>query len=333
MNTYTDALSGCIEALRNGASLEEALVRAPQKYQERLRADLETMQSLQRVASGVSEPEKKDSDSAAIRFRTELAELRAEKESKASAGFWTLPRVGAGAAAVVLVFVFGFFALNGDDYAAEAATLEGVVVESNPGAITLQTVHTLEQVTVPRGALISDGAGAAIDLDSIQPGQVVVIKGNRLAQGTVAAKSVDRVAAGLQTWCADHSYRCEQLELRLQETKQGCEGAASCLVAKEQLAPLLERLGELAVLEELAQKCRELPAQCQDLVRFCRAHAGICTGSGLQAPFSERPEETRERLWLLDERCRQGEVERCRQLGQTCGSFPALCSEDTPARP
>jgi hypothetical protein len=333
MSRYTEALSICIDALRKGATLEEALTRVPSRYHQRLRVELETVQSLQLVAAGVAEPANEGAASASMRFRTELAELRAAREAKASAGIWTLPRVGAIAAVVIAVLAFGlFFGLRADDQTVEAATIEGVVVESNSGAITLQTLDTLEQVTVPRGALISDG-GAAIDLGSIQPGQVVLVKGNRLAQGAVAARTVDRVAAGLQAWCAHQGDRCQQLEHRLQETKQRCEGAARCVVAKERLAPLLERLGELAVLEDLGQKCRELPADCLDLVLFCRAHDGICGGPGLAPPSGERPEETRERLRSLDERCRQGEVERCRQLGLACGNHPALCQEDVPARP
>jgi hypothetical protein len=335
MSGYTEALSSCIDALRKSATLEEALTRVPSRYHHRLRQELQTVQSLQRVAAGVAEPAKEGATSASMRFRRELAELRAAREARALSGrIWSPARVGAVAALVIAVLAFGlFFGFKADGPTVEAATVEGVVVESKSGAITLQTLDTLEQVTVPRGALISDVGGAAIDLGSIEPGQVVLVRGNRVAQGTVAARTVDRGAAGLQTWCVNQSDRCQQLELRLQETKQRCEGAARCLVAKERLAPLLERLGELAVLEDLGQKCREFPADCRDLVRFCRAHDGICGGSALPAPAGERPEEARERLRSLDERCRQGEVERCRQLGQACGSHPALCPEDLPARP
>jgi hypothetical protein len=333
MSRYTDALAICIEALRRGATLEEALTRVPSRYHSQLRVELETVQSLQRVAAGVAEPANEGAKSASMRFRTELAELRAASEAKASAGhIWTPARAGAVAAVAIAVLAFGlFFGLRAEDQTVEAATVEGVVVESTSGAMTLQTLDSLEQVTVPRSALISDGGGP-IDLASIEPGQVVLVKGNRIAQGTVAARTVDRIAAGLPAWCANQSDRCQQLEHRLQETKQHCEGAPRCLVAKERLASLLERLGELAALEDLGQKCRELPADCRDLVRFCRAHDGICGGSGLAGP-SEQPEEARERLRSLAERCRQGEVERCRQLGQACGNLPALCPEDVPARP
>jgi hypothetical protein len=334
MSRYTDALAICIEALRKGASLEEALTRVPPRYHQRLRLELETVQSLQRVAAGVAEPANEGAKSASMRFRTELAELRAASEVKASAGhIWTPARTGAVAAVAIAVLAFGlFFGLRADNQTAEAATIEGVVVESKSGGITLQTLDSLERVTVPRGALISDSGGSAIDLGSIEPGQVLLVKGNRIAQGTVAAKTVDRIAAGLAAWCANESHRCQQLEHRLQETKQHCEGSPRCLVAKERLASLLERLGELAALEDLGQKCRELPADCRDLVQFCRAHDGICGGSGLPAP-SEQPEDARERLRSLAERCRLGEVERCRQLGQACVNHPALCPEDVPARP
>jgi hypothetical protein len=334
MSRYTDALSICIEALRQGAALEEALTRVPPRYHQRLRLELETVQSLRRVAAGVAEPEDESAKSASMRFRTELVELRAASETKASSGhIWTPARAGAVAAAAIAVLAFGlFFGLRAEDQTVEAATVEGVVVESKSGAITLQTLDSLEQVTVPRGALISDASGGAIDLGSIEPGQVVLVKGNRIAQGTVAARTVDRIAAGLPAWCANQSDRCQQLEHRLQETKQRCEGSPRCLVAKERLASLLERLGELAVLEDLGQKCHELPADCRDLVRFCRTHDGICGGSGLPAP-SEQPEDAREPLRSLAEKCRQGEVERCRQLGQACGNLPALCPEDVPARP
>jgi hypothetical protein len=333
MSRYTDALAICIEALRRGATLEEALTRVPSRYHSQLRVELETVQSLQRVAAGVAEPANEGAKSASMRFRTELAELRAASEAKASAGhIWTPARAGAVAAVAIAVLAFGlFFGLRAEDQTVEAATVEGVVVESTSGAMTLQTLDSLEQVTVPRSALISDGGGP-IDLASIEPGQVVLVKGNRIAQGTVAARTVDRIAAGLPAWCANQSDRCQQLEHRLQETKQHCEGAPRCLVAKERLASLLERLGELAVLEELGRKCRELPADCRDLVRFCRAHDGICGGSELPES-SEQPADARERLRSLAERCRQGEVDRCRQLGQACGNHPALCPEDVPARP
>ena len=335
MSRYPDALSICIEALRKGASLDEALTRVPARYHQRLREELQTVQALQRVAAGVAAPADHSAKSASTRFRAELAEIRAAREAKASSGrIWTPAGVGAVAAAAIAVLAFGlFFGLRADNQTVEAATVEGVVVESNPGAITLQTLDALEQVKVPGGALISDVGGSAIDPGSIEPGQVVLVRGNRVAQDTVAAKTVNRIATGLQTWCVNQSDRCQQLEHRLQETKQRCEGSARCLVAKERLAPLLERLGELALLEDLGRKCRDLPADCRDLVRFCRAHDGVCADSGLPAPVGERPEEAPERLRSLADRCRQGEVERCRQLGQACVNHPTLCPDDVPARP
>lgn len=284
MMKYEDALQDCIEGLRRGRSLEGLLAAHP-GHAERLRQDLDAISAVRQLSRTLPAPS--GSERAAERLRTALAEERRGRAvavtQKARGAGWLSPLRGAGLAAgalaVVLVVALGALALPRLSGSAEASTLEGVVVDNANGVITLQTEDGLKDVSLAEGAAVTDPAGARLDASKIQTGQVLQVKGKRVGQGAVVARLVNLKASGeLQTWCAQHQVRCQELSQTLQLRVEQCrENAPSCQQIKTLLQSLRGHLGDLSSRDDLKHRCDQAdkPA-CKELASFCGERPVLC---------------------------------------------------------
>jgi hypothetical protein len=339
MISYQEALSRCIEAVHNGRNLDEVIASLPGRYTQRLRQDAALTAAVRRYAASVSPPAETARRLASARMQAELSAVRAASPTP-SGGFWAgfgLPRFAIAGVALAAVLVGVSFLLatsKGGDGTVEAATLEGVVLASGDGSLTVQTLDTLEEVTIPLDALLSDESGAQLDLASIEVGQVVVVHGNRPVGGPVSAIKVQRVLNGLPGWCTDAPARCRQIAQNLQQAQQRCRAnPQTCPALQQRIDALISEVTDVAALEELKQRCRETGEDsCQDFTALCRIHPEICIAPDPPAPIIDRIEEARDRLQSMQRLCAQRDTKACRQVAQICAAHPALCP-DAPRRP
>ena len=328
---YEDALEAAIVAVRNGEDLERVLARIPE-HADALRDDLRITAALRNYARTVA-PSADARTDANQRLMATLQAERAASKTLSARRHWLsagLPRL-AMAAAVVLVAFAAFAVLDRDSGpTVEAATIEGVVLGNTDGSLTVQTLDALEQISVPDDAAVSDATGASIDLARIEPGEVVVIEGQRRG-GSVVARQVARLVANIETWCNDASDRCEVLTDRLRDLERGCEDRpVACRISLREINQLRMRAAESARLEGLKGRCRADRAfGCEELASFCRDHPALCANV---APMIPSPStDIRERIRRLLQACQQGDAAACRQLTQLCQDNAGVCP-NAPAR-
>lgn len=349
MIRYEEALARCMDAVRGGAEVEAALAAVPERYHEQLRRELAFAARLARAAAGAPGPSDAAERLAAARLMAQLQAGRAAGAGGAppagGRGFFAaFPRF----AFLPLAVAVGGLALlalgvirpaGGGPGTAEAATLEGVVVDSSMDSITVQTLDSLEEVIVPAGAVVANQDGSRLDVAAIQAGEVVVVKGMRAQKGKLVAKSVERLVEGLQGWCRDRPLRCRELERKLRQAEQQCRQAPqACAAPVDGLPPVIKRAVDIAQLEDLKQRCRSAgQAACQDVVSYCRQNLDVCADSKPPA-FPDRPDDLRERVRILEQGCRDRDTLACRQLAQACARLPGVCdailpATEPPARP
>jgi hypothetical protein len=331
MIMYGEALARCLEAVRQGRDVDAAIAAQPARHRRRLREDAELAAAVSRFASGVAGPGPAEEARARNRMLAELASARTPAGARpAGSGMrfgWMRYAFAAVAFAALTAGAVLLVGPLGGDETAEAATIEGVVVASGDGRLTVQTLDGLEEVTVPLNAALLDGGGAPLELTAIEAGQVVQIRGTRGAGGRVAALEVRRPAGGLAGWCADNPARCRRLADVLQEARERCAAnPAACRAFAARLDGLIEDAGQVAELEDQKQRCREAGAPaCRDFVSLCRLRPSACGPAGVPAPAAERLEQARERLAALLERCEARDVVACRAAAQICVAHAALC--------
>jgi hypothetical protein len=230
----------------------------------------------------------------------------------------------------VLIAVLGTgLVLDRGGSTVEAATIEGVVLENAGGTLTVQTLDALESVQVPGDVVVSDVAGASIELGGIEVGQVVVIDLERRGRDAIARR-VQRFRESIEAWCSDNTERCRLLTAELDRAYVQCDRApGACLVALDRLDRLRVRASDSAALEELRQACRDgRDGACRALVAFCREHPETCGGLMPQEPpLTDRP-LVENRLRTLLAECNAGDEGACRQLAQHCIRFLDLCPAD-----
>ena len=333
MISYHEALSRCLDAVRQGRDLESVIATLPQRHAQRLRGDATLAQAMRRHAASIPAPSTDAQRQASARLFSELAATRVEQRPAPSGSFWSgfgLPRfaiAGLLLAAVLLGASFLVTTNNAGDV--EAATLEGVVVATGADSLTIQTLDTLEEVTIPVDAQVSDETGATINPAAIEVGQVVLIHGKRQPGGLVKARQVERVLNGLSGWCSDNAQRCRKLAQGLATAQERCRTQPqACRVVQERFAQLIGQVTDVASLEELKQRCGEAgEPSCQDLISFCRLHTDLCIKPDPPAPVIDRLDEARDRLLVLKRLCDQRDTKACRQIAQICDSHPVLCPE------
>ena len=185
------------------------------------------------------------------------------------------------AAAVLVVAIAAFAAFRGRVLpSAEAATLEGVVVDNSNGVLSLQTEDGIEDVSLDAKASVTDASGASLDAEQIGMGQVVQLhRGKKVAQGGLA-KLVRLPAAGaLQTWCSDHVLHCRSCRptsssrLDVYRTTP----ARPCRIVRQRLQSLTTQLHRRGALEDLKGRCQQGGIlACRELAAFCSQRAEVC---------------------------------------------------------
>ena len=334
---YEDALDQCLTALRNGQDLEAVLARLPQ-HRERLRRDVALARALRTSAGSLPGPQPVAAAQAASRLRDELQSQRGQREEarEARRPFLGLgiPRLAlAFGALVIAVLGLGVMAGSGGfgSYVgggtAEAAVLEGVVVDSGSGTLTVQTMDRLEQVSVPGGVPISDTRGAVLDLSGIRVGEVVSIRGNRQA-GSVVAAQVERLVEGLEGWCSPSAERCKAITGQLEKAEAECRSLQrSCRIMLERLHDVRTRASGIVNLQDLRGRCQSgaRPA-CHDVLDFCSRDADICQRFQVTGNFPE----VRDRLREASQSCVDGDALSCRLIGRLCEAGPLLCPDEAP---
>lgn len=348
MIRYEEALARCIDAVRAGAEVEAALATVPERYREQLRQELALAARLARAAGGAPHPSEAAERLAAARLMTELQARRSTVSGSGLVGglrgrfgarSFALAPIAVAVAAVALLALGIVRPMGSGSGTAEAATLEGVVVQSSADSITVQTLDSLEKVIVPANAVVANQDGSRLDVETLQAGEVVVVKGMRAQKGKLVAKSVERLVEGLKGWCRDQPLRCRMLERQLRQAEEECRQTPDdCGSYVDSLPPVIKRAVDVAQLEDLKQRCRTAgQAACLDVVSYCRQNLEVC--ADLKPPaVPERLEDLGERLRSLEQRCHDRDTLACRQLAQTCSRLPAACDAilpgpGSPARP
>ncbi len=208
------------------------------------------------------------------------------------------------------------------------------MVDNADGSLTIQTLDTLEQVTVPAGTQVSTADGAPIALNGIQVGQVVTVNGLR-RKGVVQAARIQRIADDVSTWCNDDSARCQTLSNSLNQAEQACIARpAACATQVQRVTDLRNRVAGLAVLADLKTRCKNGESTaCAAIVTYCQAHLDVCGGQVPAVPTQDNGNGTnlRDRLKTLQDACNGRDTAACRRVEQLCTNNPGLCKDITPS--
>jgi hypothetical protein len=332
MISYHEALSRCLEAIAQGQTLDAAIASQPSRHQDQLRRDTTLAQAVRRYAESAPGPSAAAQVNALSRLNAELNTARASRRvAKPSRGFLGLgvPRFALAGLLLAALLVGVSFLLTNSNHGStvEAAAFEGVVVENQDGSLTVQTLDTLEQVTVPVDAQVLDENGAAINPDAIQIGEVITVRGNRERAGPVRALELQRVVDGLPGWCDQNAERCRQIAQNLEDAQQRCQNnPAACRLVQQQVTDLIGRIKDVASLEDLKQRCSDAGGDgCRDFTTFCQQHADVCIRDVPPGPAIDRLDDARTRLGQLDGLCSNRNTVACRQIAQICAQHPALC--------
>jgi hypothetical protein len=340
MIRYHEALSRCLEAIAEGQSLDAAIASQPSRHQVRLRQDTTLAQAVRRHAETAPGPSAAAEVNALSRLNAELDTVRASRYVASSRrGMFSLgvPRFALAGLLLAALLVGASFLLAGskDSSTVEAAAFEGVVVDKQDGSLTVQTLDTLEQVTVPVDAQVLDENGASINPGAIQIGEVITVRGDRVRGGPVRALELRRIVDGLSGWCDQNAPRCRQVAQDLQDAQQRCQNnPQACRLAEQQVTDLITRIKDVASLEDLKQRCTDAGGDgCRDFTTFCQDHADVCIRDVPPGPAIDRLDDARTRLNQAQGLCSNRDTGACRQVAQICAQHPALCADKPAASP
>lgn len=340
MISYHEALNRCLEAVAEGRDLDTVIATLPSRHRGRLRQDATLAQAVRRYAATVPAPGAAAEVNALTRLNVELSSVRASRYTAASRGGFSrfgVPRFALAGLLLAGLLVGASFLLTNSNNGAtvEAAAFEGVVVANDDGSLTVQTLDTLEQVTVPLDAQVLNENGTALNPSSIQTGEVIMVRGNRERGGPVRALDVRRLVDGLPGWCDDNAERCRQIAQNLKDVEQRCQNhPETCRLVRERVTDLIGRATDVADLEDLRQQCSQAGGDgCRDFTTFCRDHTDVCIRNVPPGPAIDRLEDARTRLSQLDDLCSQRDTLACRQIAQLCAQHPVLCSDQAPPPP
>jgi hypothetical protein len=280
MMQYHEALSRCLEAIAQGRDLESTIAEMPAGHRERLRQDATLSEALRHRSTVLPPPTPGAEANALSRLHAELSTQRAARESPAPRGFFGLPRFAlAGLALAALLIGAGLIIApnQGDNGTVEAAEFEGVVVANSDGSLTVQTLDSLEEVTVPLGAAVLDQDGNELQLGAIEAGEVVFVRGNRDGP-LVRAQDIRRRLDGLPGWCDENGERCRQIAQNLRDAQARCESRPeACHFPHDRVSDLIARVTDVADLEDARRRLHELEGLCNDRdTRACREIGSIC---------------------------------------------------------
>jgi hypothetical protein len=277
---YEDALQEALDARGEDSGVQAVIERYPE-HAEALREDLELSGAIGRAEGTVTSPRAEIRANALLRLQDQLDTERRATQKRRTWPFGGLqaPRFAIAAAVVALAVLGAGLLFGTSGSTVQAATIDGVVVENSGDSLTVQTLDSLEQVTVPPDAKVADVAGATVSLGAIQPGQMVTIKGQRRNQAIVAAK-IQRYADSIEAWCSGDAEQCQHLSDSLEKAAQACQHSLqACAVARDRIEALRQRAIETLRIERLKQACRDGNRRaCVEVLAFCRLHDLPCSG-------------------------------------------------------
>jgi hypothetical protein len=276
--SYEDILDQCLAAVRRGEDVEPLIATQPQ-FAERLRLDLAAAASARRLAGDLPLP----SPAARQAFRASLASQREQRAAQQNRSFWPMFRVPAlalGAVSVVVVIVgvvlaAGLLSSN----TAEASSIEGVVVQNDNGALMVQTEGDVQTIEVQDSLTVSDDSGASVDLASIEPGQLVVIRGKPGGARVFRARRIElRAADQLRPWCRQHLVACAALDRTISQRAAECTSDQPiCQNIRSRLDQIRQELGAGSRLQQLQSSCDAgTRVDCREIVSFCNNNPGVC---------------------------------------------------------
>jgi hypothetical protein len=288
--SYNDALEDCLDVMRSGGDLRNAVARYPQ-HADALGDDVRIAYALRRAAFSVVPPEGAETR-ASLRLANALREARPAQRASASPFGWltgALRPIAVAGVAVVALVAFGLGATGnvsnplGGATSAEASTVEGVVVENRDGTLTLETAQGLTKVDLNQKPMIQDDMAKLLTIGDIEAGQVVRIEAKKTPQGALVAKQINRkpiTAVALQDWCTDNGDACHEVAPRLEAVSTQCRpGDQQCLRIQQSVTNLQQGLKALMQrITELKNRCgesRDAPA-CRQLMQVCKDHPLVC---------------------------------------------------------
>ncbi len=185
--------------------LDDALNASQQTGAPRETVDLVRIASALRDAGASSSPPSPDDQRALATMRASLASARAsarETPKRAPAGWFTLRPAFAQVAAVVLVAgaVLGGASLAGADITSpirqlfeqdkEAAKVTGIISAVDADSLTIETDAGPITVAIESETEIVDESKAHLDLEDLEAGQAVEVKGEEQPDGSIAAARI-----------------------------------------------------------------------------------------------------------------------------------------------
>jgi hypothetical protein len=275
--SYQNVLDECLTRLRRGESVD-ALVAAYPQHADRLRGDLAAASAARTFTASLPGV----SATARQTFRANLQSQRASREVRPPRSLWPRFKTPAFAFAAVAGLAIALFVTLGGvlpTQTAEAGTIEGVVVDTADGRLTLQTKDGVETITVQDTATVSDVAGSAVALASLEPGQFVTIRGSRRDAGEFQARRIElQAATRLEAWCEQFATSCVALERTLAQRAAECvRDVPACQGIRTRLDLVREKIATAARLTTLQERCDGgQNAACRDIQAFCAANPAAC---------------------------------------------------------
>jgi hypothetical protein len=274
---YEDVLASGLDRLRRGAAIDDLVAEQP-RVAEQLRADLTAAASAGAVSARLPAP----SAEARARFQRDLqAQRRAAAAPAASRGGWfgrrlALPALAATAAALLVAAVLVSGIIAPTDTA--EASIEGIVLDNDGSAMTLQTETGLQTVAVDRAQVACDDTASCIGPGSLEPGQLIVIRGTREARRVVAQRIELRAYGDVAYWCDRFPGQCAAVETALSQRADRCDqSAVACQHIRSRLEEIRSQIASSRQIGDLRSRCGEgVNAACRELQDRCSNNRPAC---------------------------------------------------------
>jgi hypothetical protein len=273
---YEDVLAACLDRMRRGEKID-ALVAENPAFADRLRGDLSAAGSLRGVAGGLPPT----TETVRARFAGDLRARRSAAATPEKQGGWlrwrlALPALAATAAAllVAVVLVSGVVAPANT----AEASIEGVIVENNGSTMTLQTETGLQTVSIDQASLTGDDVGSLIGPGSLEPGQLIFIRGTRAATNVVAERITLRAYDEMRNWCDRYPAQCSEVEKALTQRAANCvQNEILCQHIRDRLQQIRGEIASRTKLGDLRSACEQgSAAACRELQQRCTSERPAC---------------------------------------------------------
>jgi hypothetical protein len=274
---YEDVLAACLERMRRGEAID-ALVAEHPAFADQLRADLGAAGSLRAAASALPAT----TEAARARF---AGELRAQRGAVAARvkqrrGWFrwrlALPALAATAAALLVAAVLVSGVVAPTDTA--EASIEGVIVENDGSTMTLQTETGLQTVSIDEARLTGDDQGSLAGPGSLEPGQLILIRGTRAAASVVAERITLRAYGEMRNWCDRYPAQCAEVEKALSQRADNCaQNEILCQHIRDRLQQIRSEIASRRKLGDLRSGCEQgTAAACRELQDRCTSERPAC---------------------------------------------------------